>query len=807
MSRRSPQATLFEPAALEGALATFATVKAKDEPLHSWFPYLEGYAPQFVDAVRTRYLPNATYIIDPFAGVGTTPLALAESGHSCGYCEVNPAMRFVIQTKLSVAALPRTRLTSLEHSLINLAVEIPRLILDSTPDERLADSYGDCFGRSVFFDDPALDTVLRLRTVLDVLAHQDEMIADIAAVGVMSQLLPASRLKRAGDVRYKTKSELAKGLPNITESVAGELRRMASHLSRIDRAADHSQLLTPNAQDLVHLPPADLADGVITSPPYLNGTNYIRNTKLELWFLRQITSGSGLRVLRDGVVTSGINDVTRGGEVDGMTSGIRQVVADVAANAYDDRIPRMISGYFADMAVVFKGLIAHTKPGASVCIDIGDSRYGGVHIPTQDLLVELGSELGLEHVETVRLRTRLSKDKTPLSQDLLVFRRDRDHSRTHGHQEDRWTWFTRTAPHQQAPYTKRNWGHPLHSACSYNGKLKPAIGHFLVDCFSSPGDTVLDPFSGAGTIPFEACLQGRRGIGLDISLMATAVSNAKLQPPNSRRLDSLLSDLDQWIRKYTVSDDEIEAASEVRFNKPVPDYFHEDTLREVIAARQFFNTSRDDSAEWSFAMAAMLHVLHGNRPYALSRRSHPVTPFAPSGPFEYRGVVDRIGKKITKGLQTPLPPEFVSGMCYQQDILDEWPLEDASVAAIITSPPFFDSTRFYMTNWMRFWFCGWERSDFDSATEAFIEKKQRESMSVYRPIFASCRRVLSPSGAIVFHLGASKKCDMGAELSALAEEYFAVDGVYNEDVGHCEKHGLSDKGTVKAHQYLVLRHK
>ena len=27
---------------------------------------------------------------------------------------------------------------------------------------------------------------------------------------------------------------------------------------------------------------------------------------------------------------------------------------------------------------------------------------------------------------------------------------------------------------------------------------------------------------------------------------------------------------------------------------------------------------------------------------------------------------------------------------------------------IITSPPFADSIRFYMQNWMRLWFCGWK---------------------------------------------------------------------------------------------------
>ena len=44
--------------------------------------------------------------------------------------------------------------------------------------------------------------------------------------------------------------------------------------------------------------------------------------------------------------------------------------------------------------------------------------------------------------------------------------------------------------------------------------------------------------------------------------------------------------------------------------------------------------------------AAFLHVLHGNRPYALSRNSHPLTPYAPTGDFVYKNVIQHITDKI-----------------------------------------------------------------------------------------------------------------------------------------------------------------
>ena len=71
-------------------------------------------------------------------------------------------------------------------------------------------------------------------------------------------------------------------------------------------------------------------------------------------------------------------------------------------------------------------------------------------------------------------------------------------------------------PYKKSPFNGRNWGHAWHSLCSYHGKLKPAIAHFLISYFTKPGDIVLDPLCGVGTIPFEACLQGRVGVGNDL---------------------------------------------------------------------------------------------------------------------------------------------------------------------------------------------------------------------------------------------------------------------------------------------------
>jgi hypothetical protein len=110
-----------------------------------------------------------------------------------------------------------------------------------------------------------------------------------------------------------------------------------------------------------------------------------------------------------------------------------------------------------------------------------------------------------------------------------------------------------------------------------------------------------------------------------------------------------------------------------------------------------------------------------------------------------------------------------------------------------------------MTNWMRFWFSGWERDDFNVKPVDYVETRQKTNLDVYRNFFAAARERLRDGGLLVLHLGDSKKCDMGAELAKRVEPWFNVADCFTESVEHCESHGIRDKGTVTGHTYLVLR--
>jgi methylase of polypeptide subunit release factors len=167
--------------------------------------------------------------------------------------------------------------------------------------------------------------------------------------------------------------------------------------------------------------------------------------------------------------------------------------------------------------------------------------------------------------------------------------------------------------------------------------------------------------------------------------------------------------------------------------------------------------------------------------------------------------MDRLRTKVEKSLFAINGDRERKGRAFFQDATKVWPEEVDQLDAIITSPPFFDSTRFHTANWMRLWFAGWNAEEFQSEPSSFVDDRQKKSFEVYRPIFEQCAERLKPGGLVLIHLGKSVKCDMALALEKIAGDSLEHLDMFTESVEHCESHGIRDKGTVTHHQYLLLR--
>ena len=786
-------------------------IKSKGIPFQRWYPYIEGYSPDYVKSLIQKYLSSEVKTIyDPFIGTGTTIFGADDYNIKTIYSEINPLLQFIIETKIKILKLSNIKREQVCIDLLGITKNIHMYIDNCAIDNNLDFSYKLLFSNSVYFEKKIYEKILRSRTLVNNLILTDELLGNIIMIAVLSCLIPSSFLKKQGDVRFKTELERKKENIDYIDQLQKKLFDMIDDINNFEyKLNTFPFFILSNAKNIGLINELNI-DAVLTSPPYLNGTNYFRNTKLELWFMQILKSPNDLRSFRDQVLTSGINDVNKINIFDEKIFKKSIILQNayklLQNNAYDKRIPIMVNRYFYEMHLIFNDLIPILNKGSRVIIDIGDSIFGGIHVPTDDILVELFSKK-YNLIDRKEVRKRRSKNNMLLRQSLLIFEKKELKNRFIENKiffgKSQWDKFKNELPQKKLPYSKKNWGHPNHSICSFQGKLKPSIAHHLVNTFVPENGTFLDIFSGVGTIPFEGALTGKKAFGMDISKPAFYISSAKVGISDSKKCFEIIADLENYINQNKSKINQ-NIWKDFGFNKSLNDYYEPQTFKEILSARNYFFKNSPKTTEEMLVISSLLHILHGNRPYALSRRSHPIVPYAPTGAFEYKSLIEKLKEKVAKTIKTPMPQNFVEGKIFLKDTTEIWPQEIFDIDAIITSPPFFDSTRFYLANWIRIWFAGWDLDDFKYKTRSFIEEKQKVDFSIYEPIFRQAKERLKKDAVFVLHLGKSKKCDMAKELQRISRYWFKSADLFDENVAHCQKHGIRDMGTVTSHQYLIL---
>ncbi|MCS7137634.1 MAG: site-specific DNA-methyltransferase [Candidatus Caldarchaeum sp.] len=249
----------------------------------------------------------------------------------------------------------------------------------------------------------------------------------------------------------------------------------------------------------------------------------------------------------------------------------------------------------------------------------------------------------------------------------------------------------------------RNWGTSLHRIMSRTGSFPPSLARWAVEKFSDRGDVVLDPFSGKGTAPLEACMARRIGVGNDLAPEAYVATRAKVNAVPLREVRRWVEEAARLMRPDTVSVYDVE--EEVRV------FFHPQTLKQILAVRELLQESDDDTA--NFVKALMLGILHGSSEISLSLPCSHSFSMAPAYIKKYarqhglkrpvRNVLACLLRKAEAVLADGLPP--VRGACFNTDAL-KLPLADQSADLIVTSPPYFNIQTYAWDNWLRLWFLG-----------------------------------------------------------------------------------------------------
>lgn len=394
---------------------------SKRLPVFGWYPYVEGFSAPYIGGVLKRFDARRS-VYDPFGGSGTTQLAASIAGVPSWYCEINPLMSFIADTKVDASRAAREHLALTTALLTEFRERLDSELSGWATKVDLA-NYHAAFPARNFFEEQHIRELLGALDLAETVAGDDVAVHSLLRLSVAANAVHASNMTRRADLRRRRPDEYKNRVVNVRAMVTDSVSRMERDLR------DHPVDTSPShfvAADCRQVPDEfnEAFELAITSPPYLNGTNYFRNTKIELWMLGFMQSEHELSQFRNRAVCAGINNVSKGRPVHKVFSEVEEVAQRLDEGAGDKRIPLLVRHYFSDMSDVMASVYRTLEPGGRFVFDIGDSKFYGVHVPTDRLLESIARGTGFDVESSAVLAKRYSRDKSELVQRELVFRKD-----------------------------------------------------------------------------------------------------------------------------------------------------------------------------------------------------------------------------------------------------------------------------------------------------------------------------------------------------------------------------------------------
>lgn len=389
-------------------------------PIHRWFKYPAGFSYKLVEAFIEDYgLGAESWLLDPFAGCGTTPVVAKQRGVNSVGIEAHPFVHWVACVKCFW-----------EFDVAQLHQDMHRLL---THLHHLPDFPGD-EGNANF---PELihkcyspENLWVLKCIRDSIAAfaSTEQAADFFRLALTDTLRGASKAGTGwpyiAPSKYHEKNERP-ALEVFSQTVQGMVRDLGIVLAEHTLSSVQTRLLLMDTRQPYPIEPESV-DLAITSPPYLNNYDYADRTRLEMYFFGWADTWRDITIqVRDKLIIAATTQIRRGefgknplnGDLQELEPKLYRELSSKVSQLSENRLHKggkksydlMVAGYFNDMLEVLRQVYRVMKRGSTFVLVLGDSAPYGVHIPTEQYLGRIGLAVGFRRYRLQNLRGRGDK--------------------------------------------------------------------------------------------------------------------------------------------------------------------------------------------------------------------------------------------------------------------------------------------------------------------------------------------------------------------------------------------------------------
>ncbi len=390
----------------------------KDKPAYNWYKYKEAFSASLVEYFLSSYDGQISgKVLDPFAGIGTTLFAASSQGIPADGIELLPIGQEIIRARLlSERELTSDDIVTLERWIASLPwKEFPERLPFSTI--RITENA---------YPPETSAAIERYRAALQ---EENEKIQAILRLALLCVLESISYTRkdgqylrwdaRSGKRRPGTKAFNKGEILPFDAAITAKLKEILSDIRNaetpltlfpVKQTAKDIRLFKGSCLEVLRNLETASYGTIVTSPPYCNRYDYTRTYALELAMLGLTqTEVSDLRqeMLSCTVENRGKDLLKICPQWSSFIEAANQQKLLQSINTYlenekasgnlnNSGIPRMVRGYFSEMACVIGECARVLKPNARLFMVNDNVRYAGVSISVDTILSDIARSLGFE---------------------------------------------------------------------------------------------------------------------------------------------------------------------------------------------------------------------------------------------------------------------------------------------------------------------------------------------------------------------------------------------------------------------------
>jgi DNA modification methylase len=392
----------------------------KTRSVYRWYKYKEAFSATLVEYLLRNYGVAKGRLIDPFAGSGTALFAASALGIDADGIELLPIGQQIINTK----RLLETEFKASDFEKLQQWAELKiwersekQVLL---PELRITKSaYPDLTKESI-------------EKFLGACQRENSKIQAVLHFALLSILESISYTRKDGQYLlwdYRSshrqgKKPFDKGeIKSFGQAISEKINEIIVDLQPIAKQASffpatksqgEIQLYVSSCLEAMPALADNTYDVIITSPPYCNRYDYTRTYALELALLG--VDEKRLLSLRQEMLSCTVENRSKDllkinskwGKAIDIANG--QLLLQSILNYLDDQktkgllnnsgIPRMVKGYFYEMACVISECARVLKPNAPLLMVNDNVRYAGANISVDLILSSIAENLGF-NVENI----------------------------------------------------------------------------------------------------------------------------------------------------------------------------------------------------------------------------------------------------------------------------------------------------------------------------------------------------------------------------------------------------------------------